>query len=162
MRQAVTGATVYGNMATVFVVSHFLIIEYSLEKSGIQLFPYYLWKGSMMYSGASEEWTLWGRHSVLWREVVLFWRLKNTTITSLVPRNVSIVERLSLFRRVLYRRFHCIPSWRQWMVNHLPTLLGHTWFLFYNHSTGYISGHPRQCCYTPCSRGGRPNWSSGW
>ena len=40
-----------------------------------------------------------GKDFVLCREVVLFQRLKNTITISLVPRNVSIVERLSLFRR---------------------------------------------------------------
>ena len=30
-------------------------------------------------------------------KVVLFWRLENTTTISLVARNVSIVEKLSLF-----------------------------------------------------------------
>ena len=38
-----------------------------------------------------------GRDIVLCREVVLFQRLKNTMTISLVPRNVSIVERLSFF-----------------------------------------------------------------
>ena len=47
-----------------------------------------------------------GKDFVLCREVVLFRRLTNTTTISLVPKNVSIVERLSLFWRVLYRRFH--------------------------------------------------------
>ena len=34
-------------------------------------------------------------------------RLNNTTAICLMPSHVSIIGRLSLARRVLYRRFHC-------------------------------------------------------
>ena len=50
-----------------------------------------------------------GRDFVPCREVVHYWRLNNTTAICLVPSYVSIVGRLSLARRVLYRRFHCTP-----------------------------------------------------
>ena len=38
-----------------------------------------------------------GKDFVVVEKVVLFWRLEKTTTISLVPRNVSIVEKLSLF-----------------------------------------------------------------
>ena len=49
-----------------------------------------------------------GRDFVPCREVVHYRRLNNTTAICLVPSYVSIIGRLSLARRVLYRRFHCI------------------------------------------------------
>ena len=45
---------------------------------------------------------------VLYTKVVLARRLNNTTAICLVPSYVSIIGRLSLARRVLYWRFHCI------------------------------------------------------
>ena len=51
---------------------------------------------------------IWGRDFVPCREVVHYRRLNNTTAICLVPSYVSIIGRLSLARRVLYRRFHCI------------------------------------------------------
>ena len=60
---------------------------------------------------------------VLCKEVVLFRRLKNTTTISFIPRNVSTVERLSLFWRVIYRRFHCV--WH--CLKQQPWLWVHCW-----------------------------------
>ena len=53
--------------------------------------------GPAVYSITLNNGHIGGKDFILCREVVLFQRLKNTTTISLVPRNVSIVERLSFF-----------------------------------------------------------------